>query len=39
MELTDGKRIKEADRAAVHDRGIPSLRLMEAAADALADLR
>ena len=36
MELSDVKRIRQADRAAIQDRGIPSLKLMEMAADALA---
>ncbi len=37
MELTDAKRIKQADRTAIQDRGIPSLKLMETAAQALAE--
>ena len=36
MELSDAKRMKAADESAIHDRGIPSLKLMEAAASALA---
>ncbi len=36
MELSDAKRMKAADSAAIHDRGISSLKLMETAAGALA---
>ena len=36
MELSDAKRMKRADETAIHDRGIPSLTLMERAAKALA---
>ena len=37
MELSDAKRMKAADEAAIHGRGIPSLKLMEAAATALTE--
>ncbi len=37
MELSDAKRMKAADEKAVRERGIPSLKLMEAAATALAE--
>ena len=36
MELSDAKRMKAADESAIHGRGIPSLKLMETAAGALA---
>lgn len=36
MELSDAKRIKAADEAAIRERGIPSLQLMDTAAAAVA---
>ncbi len=37
MELSNGKRMAEADRRAIQDRGISSLELMERAAGAVAE--
>lgn len=37
MELSDARRMKAADEAAIRDRGVSSLRLMETAARAVAD--
>ncbi len=36
VELSDSRRMKAADETAIHGRGIPSLKLMERAADAVA---
>ena len=36
MELSDARRMKAADEAAIHGRGIPSLKLMETAAGHVA---
>lgn len=37
MELSDAKKMRAADAEAIHGRGVPSLKLMEAAATALAE--